>query len=142
MQLVETVVSNAKFHSSQDKTSQSTVTNVFQSINQHLEEVQVAEDLAEEVEAMVEEAALEEEAALTEDHEKCTRLHVEIVAKIVKFHSSQNKTSQSIAASVFKVIKETRRYTSMLDKINPIRTYYVATIVLVIATIVFFILDF
>ena len=108
MQLVETVVSNAKFHSSQDKTSQSTVTNVFQSINQHLEEVQVAEDLAEEVEAMVEEAALEEEAALTEDHEKCTRLHVEIVAKIVRFHSSQNKTSQSIAASVFKVIKETK----------------------------------
>ena len=108
MQLVETVVSNAKFHSSQDKTSQSTVTNVFQSINQHLEEVQVAEDLAEEVEAMVEEAALEEEAALTEDHEKCTRLHVEIVAKIVRFHSNQNKTSQSIAASVFKVIKETK----------------------------------
>jgi len=109
MQLVETVVSNAKFHSSQDKTSQSTVTNVFQSINQHLEEVQVAADLAEEVEAMVEEAALEEEAALTEDHEKCTRLHVEIVAKIVRFHSSQNKTNQSIAASVFKVIKETRK---------------------------------
>ena len=108
MQLVETVVSNAKFHSSQDRTNQSTVTNVFQSINQHLEEVQVAEDLAEEVEAMVEEAALEEEAALTEDHEKCTRLHVEIVAKIVRFHSSQNKTSQSIAASVFKVIKETK----------------------------------
>ena len=115
MQLVVTVVSNAKFHLSQDKTSQSTVTNVFQSINQHLEEVQVAADLAEEVEAlaevvaMVEEAALAEEAALTEDHEKCTRLHVEIVAKIVRFHSSQNKTSQSIAASVFKVIKETRK---------------------------------
>jgi len=108
MQLVETVVSNAKFHSSQDKTSQSTVTNVFQSINQHLEEVQVAEDLAEEVEALEEEAAMVEEAALTEDHEKCTRLHVEIVAKIVRFHSSQNKTSQSIAASVFKVIKETK----------------------------------
>ena len=109
MQLVVTVVSNAKFHSSQDKTNQSTVTNVFQSINQHLEEVQVAADLAEEVEAMVEEAALEEEAALTEDHEKCTRLHVEIVAKIVRFHSSQDKTSQSIAANVFKVIKETRK---------------------------------
>jgi len=57
MQLVETVVSNAKFHSSQDKTSQSTVTNVFQSINQHLEEVQVAEDLAEEVEALAEDLA-------------------------------------------------------------------------------------
>ena len=112
MQLVETVVSNAKFHSSQDKTSQSTVTNVFQSINQHLEEVQVAEDLVEEealAEDLVEEAALAEEVALTEDHEKCTRLHVEIVAKIVRFHSSQNKTSQSIAASVFKVIKETRK---------------------------------
>jgi len=114
MQLVVTVVSNAKFHSSQDKTSQSTVTNVFQSINQHLEEVQVAADLVEEaalaeVVAMVEEAALAEEAALTEDHEKCTRLHVEIVAKIVRFHSSQDKTSQSIAASVFKVIKETRK---------------------------------
>ena len=96
MQLVETVVSNAKFHSSQDKTSQSTVTNVFQSINHKTEEVQVAEDLV-------------EEAALTEDHEKCTRLHVEIVVMNVRFHSSQNKTSQSIAASVFKVIKETRK---------------------------------
>ena len=109
MQLVVTVVSNAKFHLSQDKTSQSTVTNVFQSINQNPEEVQVAADLAEEAEALVEEVvAMAEEAALTEDHEKCTRLHVEIVAKIVRFHSSQNKTSQSIAASVFKVIKETK----------------------------------
>ena len=108
MQPVETVESNAKFHLSQNRTNLSTVTNVFQSINQHLEEVQVAEDLAEEVEAMVEEAALAEEAALTEDHEKCTRLHVEIAAKTVRFHSSQNKTSQSIAASVFKVIKETK----------------------------------
>ena len=109
MQLVETVVSNAKFHSSQDRTNQSTVTNVFQSINQHLEEVQVAADLAEEVEAMVEEAALEEEAALTEDHEKCTKQLVEIVVKTVKFHSSQNRTNQSTAANAFKVIKETRK---------------------------------
>ena len=110
MQLVETVVSSAKFHLSQDKTNQSTVTNVFQSINQHLEEVQVAEDLAVEAAALAEDLAVEaEEVALTEDHEKCTRLHVEIVAKIVRFHSSQNKTSQSIAASVFKVIKETRK---------------------------------
>ena len=99
MQLVETVVNNAKFHSSQDKTSQSTVTNVFQSINQHLEEVQVAEDLEAEVD-------LAEEVALTEDHEKCTKRLVEIVVKIVKFHSSQNKTNQSTAANAFKVIKE------------------------------------
>ena len=101
MQLVETVASNAKFHSSQDRTSQSTVTNVFQSINQHLEEVQVAEDL--EVEVAAEVAA---EEALTEDHEKCTKRLVEIVVKIVKFHSSQNRTSQSIAVNAFKVIKE------------------------------------
>ena len=101
MQLVEIVVSNAKFHSSQDRTNQSTVTNVFQSINQHLEEVQVAEDLEVEVAA---EVATEE--ALTEDHEKCTKRLVETVARIVKFHSSQNRTSQSTAANAFKVIKE------------------------------------
>jgi len=103
MQLVETVASNAKFHSSQDRTNQSTVTNVFQSINQHLEEAQVAEDLEVEVAA---EVATEE--ALTEDHEKCTKRLVEIVVKIVKFHSSQNRTSQSTAANAFKVIKETK----------------------------------
>ena len=101
MQLVETVASNAKFHSSQGRTNQSTVTNVFQSINQHLEEAQVAEDLEVEVAA---EVATEE--ALTEDHEKCTKRLVGIVVKIVKFHSSQNRTSQSTAANAFKVIKE------------------------------------
>jgi hypothetical protein len=98
---VEIVANNAKFHLSQDRTNQSTVTNVFQSINQHLEEVQVAEDL--EVEVAVE---VETEEALTEDHEKCTKRLVEIVVKIVKFHSSQNRTSQSTAANAFKVIKE------------------------------------
>ena len=101
MQLVETVASNAKFHSSQDRTNQSTATNVFKSINQTAEEAQVAEDLEVEVAA---EVATEE--ALTEDHEKCTKRLVEIVVKIVKFHSSQNRTSQSTAANVFKVIKE------------------------------------
>jgi len=101
MQLVETVASNAKFHSSQGRTNQSTVTNVFQSINQHLEEAQVVEDLEVEVAA---EVATEE--ALTEDHEKCTKRLVGIVVKIVKFHSSQNRTSQSTAANAFKVIKE------------------------------------
>ena len=101
MQLVEIVASNAKFHLSQDRTNQSTVTNVFQSINQHLEEVQVAEDLEVEVAA---EVATEE--ALTEDHEKCTKRLAEIVVKIVKFHSSQNRTSQSTAVNAFKVIKE------------------------------------
>jgi len=101
MQLVEIVASNAKFHSSQDRTNQSTVTNVFQSINQKAEEAQVVEDLEVEVAA---EVATEE--ALTEDHEKCTKQLVEIVVKIVKFHSSQNRTSQSTAANAFKVIKE------------------------------------
>jgi len=102
---VEIVANNAKFHSSQDRTNQSTVTNVFQTINQHLEEVQVAEDLEAEVD-LAEEVVLAEEVDLTEDHEKCTKRLVEIVVKIVKFHSSQNRTSQSTAANAFKVIKE------------------------------------
>jgi len=101
MQLVETVVSNAKFHSSQNKTNQSTAQNVFSSINQKADTAQVVEDL--EAEVAVEVAT---EEALTEDHEKCTKLLVEIVVKIVKFHSSQNRTSQSTAANAFKVIKE------------------------------------
>ena len=107
MQLVETVASNAKFHSSQDRTNQSTATNVFQSINQKAEEAQVVEDLEAEVD-LAEEVDMAEEEALTEDHEKCTKRLVEIVVKIVKFHSSQNRTSQSTAANAFKVIKETK----------------------------------
>jgi len=105
MQLVGIVASNAKFHSSQDRTNQSTVTNVFQTINQHLEEAQVAEDLEAEVAA---EVVLAEEVDLTEDHEKCTKRLVETVARNVKFHSNHQETSQSIAANVFKVIEETR----------------------------------
>jgi len=108
---VEIVAKIVKYHSSLDRTNQSTAMIVFKIINHKTEEVQVAADMAEEAalaEDLAEEAALVEEVALTEDHEKCTRLHVEIVAKIVRFHSSQNKTSQSIAASVFKVIKETK----------------------------------
>jgi len=61
----------------------------------------VAADLEVEV---VAEVATEE--ALTEDHGKCTKRLVGIVVKIVKFHSNQNRTSQSTAANVFKVIKE------------------------------------
>ena len=102
MQLVETVASNAKFHSSQDRTNQSTVTIVFQSINQHLEEVQVAGDLEVEVAA---EVATEE--ALTEDHEKCTKRLVETVVMNVKYHSSQNKTNQSTAQNAFRNIEAT-----------------------------------
>jgi hypothetical protein len=110
--------------------------NVFQTINHKTEVALVAEDLAVEVaqvavevaqvaEDLAAEAALAEEVTLIEDHEKCTKQLVEIVRKNVKFHSNQEEISQSIAASVFKVIKETRKYTSILDKINPIRTYYV-----------------
>ena len=65
----------------------------------------MAEDLEAEVD-LAEEVDLTEEEALTEDHEKCTKRLVEIVVKIVKFHSSQNRTSQSTAANAFKVIKE------------------------------------
>ena len=92
---------NVKFHSSQEVTNQSIATNVFRNTNQKAEEAQVVEDLEAEV---VAEVATEE--ALTEDHEKCTKRLVEIVVKIVKFHSNQNRTSQSTAANAFKVIKE------------------------------------
>jgi len=105
MRLVEIVARHAKFHSNQDRTNQSTVTNVFQTINQHLEEAQVVEDLEAEVD-LAEEVDLVEEVALTEDHEKCTKRLVEIVVKIVKFHLSQKETNQSTAANAFKVIKE------------------------------------
>ena len=109
---MEIVAKIVKYHSSLDRTNQSTAMIVFKIINHKTEEVQVAADMAEEAalaEDLAEEAALAEEVALTEDHEKCTRLHVEIVAKIVKYHSSQNKTNQSTAMIVFKIIKEIKK---------------------------------
>ena len=141
MLLVEIAVNNAKFHSSQGRTNQSTATNVSQSINHKTEEVdlveeaQVVEDLEAEVAA---EVVLAEEVDLTEDHEKCTRQLVEIVVRNAKFHLNQNKTSQSTAANVFKVIKETRKYTRIMDKTNPIRRYYVVPIVIIIVSILVF----
>jgi len=104
---VETVVSNVKFHSNQGKINQSTATNVFQSINHKAVEAQVVVDLAAEVAAEVV-AEMVAEVALTEDHEKCTKQPVEIVVKIVRFHSSQSKINQSTVTNAFKVIKETR----------------------------------
>ena len=98
---------NVKFHSSQDRTSQSIATNVSQTINHKAEEALVVEDLAEEVAQAAEEALVAEED-LTEDHEKCTKRPVVTVARNVKFHSSHQETNQSIAANVFKVIEETR----------------------------------
>jgi len=105
---------NVKFHSSQDKTSQSIATNVFRNTNQKAEEAQdlVEEALAAEEALVAEEAQVAEDLAaveaLTEDREKCTRRLVETVARNVKFHSNHQETSQSIAANVFRVIEETR----------------------------------
>ena len=108
MLLVEIVVSNAKFHSSQDKTNQSIVVNAFRSINHRTEEEDLVEEaqVAEVAEDLAAEEALAEEVDLIEDHEKCTKQLVEIVVRNVKSHLSQKKTNQSIAANVFKVIKE------------------------------------
>jgi len=137
MLLVEIVVNNAKFHSSQDRTNQYTVVTVSRNINHKTEEEDLAEE-AQVVEDLVAEEALAEEVDLTEDHEKCTRQLVEIVVRNVKFHSNQKETSQSIVVNVFKVIKETRKYTRIMDKINPIRRYYVVPIVIVIVSILVF----
>ena len=105
---METVVNNAKFHLSQDRTNQSIVVNAFKSINRRTEEEDLAEEaqVAEEAEDLAAEEALAEEVDLTEDHEKCTRQLVEIVVRNVKFHSSQKEISQSTAVNVFKAIKE------------------------------------
>ena len=108
MQLVEIVANNAKFHLSQDRTNQSIVTNVSQTINHKAEEAQVAEDLEVEVAAEVATEVATEEA-LTEDHEKCTKRPVVTVARNVKFHSSHQETSRSTAANAFKVIEEIKK---------------------------------
>ena len=105
---METVARNVKFHSSQDRTSQSIVTNVSQTINHKAEEAQVAEDLATEVATEVA-AEVATEVALTEDREKCTKLLVETVARNAKFHSSHQETSRSTAANAFKVIEEIKK---------------------------------
>ena len=104
---MEIVVKIAKFHLSQDRTNQSTAMNVFQTINQQDEKVQVVEDLEAEVAVEVATEVAAEEA-LTEAHEKCTKRLVEIVVKTVKFHLSQDRINQSTAANAFKVIKETK----------------------------------
>ena len=108
MLLVGTVVNNAKFHSSQDRTNQYTVVTVSRNINHRIEEEDLAEEdqVVEVAEDLVAEEALAEEVDLTEDHEKCTRQLVEIVVRNVKFHLNQKETSQSTAVNVFKVIKE------------------------------------
>ena len=105
MLLVEIAVSNVRFHSSQEEINQSIVVNAFRNINHKTEEEDLAEE-AQVAEDLVAEEALAEEVDLTEDHEKCTKRLVGIVVKIVKFHSSQNRTNQSTAVNAFKVIKE------------------------------------
>jgi len=62
---VQTVATNVKFHSSQDKTSQSIATNVFRNTNQKAEE---AQDLVEEAQ-VAEEALAAEEALVAEEAE-------------------------------------------------------------------------
>ena len=108
MLLVEIVVNNAKFHSSQDRTNQYTVVIVSRNTNRRTELEDMAEEaqVAEVAEDLAAEVALAEEVDLTEDHERCTRQLVETVVRNVKFHLSQKETSQSIVVNVFKVIKE------------------------------------
>ena len=109
------MVTNVKFHLSQDKTNQFTATNVFRNTNQKAEEAQNLVEGAQvaEVALAAEEAQVAEDLAaveaLTEDREKCTKRLVETVARNAKFHSSQKETSQSIAANVFKVIEEIKK---------------------------------
>ena len=108
MQPVEIAVSNAKFHLLQEETNQSIVANVFRSINHKTEEVPVAADLAAEEVPVAADLAAEEVpvAVIIEDHEKCIKQLVEIVVRIVKYHSSQDRTNQSTAMNVFQIINQ------------------------------------
>ena len=51
-----------------------------------------------------------EEADLTEDHEKCTKQHVETVVMNAKFHLSQNRTSLYTARIVSRNTEEIKKY--------------------------------
>ena len=58
---------------------------------------------------------------LTEDLEKCTKQPVETAARIVKYHSSQDRTNQSTAMNVSRIInqQETKKdYTTITSFTN------------------------
>ena len=97
-----------RFHSSQDRTNQSTAMNVFQIINHKIVEVQVAEEAQDLVveEAQEVDLVVEEAQGLTEGLEKCTKRPAGIVVRIVRFHSSQDRTNQSTAMNVFQIINQ------------------------------------
>ena len=94
---MEIVVRTVRFHSSLDRTNQSTAMIVFKTINHKTEEVPVAADLA------AEEVPV---AVIIEGQEKCTKRPVETAARIVRFHSSQDRTNQSTAMNVFQIINQ------------------------------------
>ena len=98
--LVETVATNVKYHSSQDKTSLFIVTNAFRSTNHKAE----AADLAEMTEVVTE--ADSTEVQETTDHEKCTKQPVATVATSVKYHSSQKRTDLFIVRNASQIIEE------------------------------------
>jgi hypothetical protein len=84
---------------------------VFKIINHKIVEVQVAEEAqdlaAGEVPVAADLAAGEVPVAvITEDLEKCTKRPAETAVRIVKYHSSQNKTNQFTAMIVFKIINQ------------------------------------
>ena len=102
-QPVETVATNVKYHSNQDKIGQFTVMSAFQIISQKdenvhdLVEIEVVDDLVE----------IEVVDDLKEDHERCTKQPVLIVAMNVKYHSNQKIPDQFTAMIASKIIKQT-----------------------------------
>ena len=95
-----TVVTNVKYHSSQEETSLFIVMNAFRSTNHKAE----AADLAEVTEVVTE--ADSTEAQETTDHEKCTKQPAATVATSVKYHSSQRRTDLFIARNASQIIEE------------------------------------
>jgi transcriptional regulator CtsR len=113
-QLVVTVETNVKYHSSQKITDQFIAESVFKIINHKnvevldLTEAADGRGLAETIEVQgltVVALGLIEALGLTEttDQEKCIRQLVVTVETNVKYHSSQKITDQFIAENVFKI---------------------------------------
>jgi hypothetical protein len=92
MQLVLSVVRDAKSHSNQLKVRMYYVATVSKLI-----------DLQEEilVEALADETA--DETTLTENHEKCTKQLVHNVTRLAKCHSNQHQVRMSYVATVSKL---------------------------------------
>jgi hypothetical protein len=108
-QLAVTVETNVKYHSNRERINQFIVENVFKSTNHKnvvvLDTVEVVLDTVEVVLDTVEVLGLVEVQGII-DVEKCSKQLAVTVETNVKYHSSQKRTDQFIAKTVFKLTEK------------------------------------